>query len=323
MDRRTMGLLTKLYLRWIRDRVSLTTLATFVVSIGVFTLTLDRQPLFVRVINLVAAGLVPVCLVSILWEFFVRKAFLDYVKEVLRMLMEESLADRLHRFERRIGDRFDGFERDIVDRTDGFERRMVDGCATSSVFARFGVTEMFANRDDVDLPGRLRRARERIWILVTAFGYLTEPSDIIKALQEQGKRGKVEKEQGEEVRVDIRLLGLKLKGESMSLRCKFHRFYAKLKKEAPLFLDTLKRDLAECGGRAGTIQLRLYDIIPTAACFFIDDTLYFSILLLGERSRNCVHFGVKKYVDGSRSKLYKEFEEHFKECFKRAKKEEW
>lgn len=292
-----MRTLSELYQRWLRDRVSLITLVILVISITAFVLTVDRQHFVVRVINVVAAGLVPASLVSIFWDFFARRTFLDYVKAAVGADAKKQSRSTM----KAIGARFDGFERLIV-----------TGCMKAGQIWRFGLGGMFRDRDDVNLPRCLAEAQHRIWILVTSFGYLTESAAILNTLQERGNKG-----------VEIRLLGLQPGCESARLRGQFGPFYTNLEKELPIYRKRLQDKLAECIGQKCDIQIGFYDIIPTVACFFIDDTLYFSILLLGERSRNCSHFSVIAPIADTGNQLNEELKRHFEECLGRAQKFEF
>lgn len=287
-----MSRVGELYERLLRARVSALTFVLLVVSAVAYIETAGRETVYVRVLNVLAAGLVPTCLISLLWDFFVKKDFLSYVREQLAGDSEAA-----HR----------AVEATVAGGIAQFESRLLTSCAVANAVSQYALRAIHSNRDEIKLGDYVAGARERIWILLTSFSYLTE-THLIEELVRRAQAG-----------VSVRLLGLRANTAAAKLRSAFSPTYATLNDEIPIYLNRVLADLRYGEDTGWPVEIRLYDSMPTCACFIIDAELFFCGLLVAKRGRKSVHVAVSQQSASGASQLFLEYERHFMGLFDQAK----
>jgi hypothetical protein len=66
-------------------RVYLITVSSLAVSIFIYISTASGNLKGEKILNVVALGMIPACLIGILWEAFIKKAFVQYIEEMLNV----------------------------------------------------------------------------------------------------------------------------------------------------------------------------------------------------------------------------------------------
>lgn len=220
-----------------------------------------------EILNVVSQSMIPACLIGILWEAFIKKAFVKYMRR------DFNLNEKLD---------------------------------------KYGIEDIFHDRSKIPLSDFIGSAKRRIWILVTSFSYLTETPGIQEKLILKARtKG-----------VDLRILGLAPNTESAKLRSSFNHEYENLSVEMPSFTKRLKNAFEKEKEKIRSIQIRLYDKIPTCAYFIIDNRIFLCPLLCHKRGRETVHISISNSAKGKEAaKMFTEYEEHFKNLFNYARVE--
>lgn len=251
----------------VKLKAYLITISVLVISIFMYIFTLYSSATYAKILNVIALGMIPACLIGVLWEISIKHAFIQYIQREVYL---------------------------------------------SNQFDKFGIRDIFPSRGEINFLNYIQTAKRRIWILVTSFSYLTETPGIHDELIRKAKEG-----------VDLRVLGLNPNSESAKLRSAFNPMYKNLKQEIPFFGERFISGFEKDRKNVPKVQIRLYDKIPTYACFIVDNQLFLCPLLCHKRGRNSVHFLVSKSTNrGESNQLFEEYESHFLELFKNASEKE-
>ena len=251
-------------LEWIKVKLKayLITLSILSISIVTYLLTTSSQNNYAKALNVIALGMIPACLIGVLWEAFVKHEFIEFIQA------EVSSGSELH---------------------------------------KSGIRGVFPNRVEINLHEHIRKARRRVWILVTSFNYLTDTPGLLDALVLKAKQG-----------VELRLLGLNPHSQSAELRVAFNPIYKSLREEIAFSVEKLFSELKKVRRKASRVHVKHYDKIPTCVCFIIDDDAFVSPLLCHKRGRNSVHLHISKSPNSRVTPLFDEYESHFAELFNGA-----
>ncbi len=273
------------YFNYVKGRTYLLALIVLVLSVFLYVVTDAKTSKYVDVLHVTAAGLIPIGVLGLLWDFFAKHEFLEYTQKVLDELLDgKQTAAR----------------KDISRRLERLRDSINGTCHLRAKLAEHGVIGIYPDRSSADLPRLLSGAKRRIWIQVTSFSYLTETAGLLEVLKERA--GQIQ---------ELVLLGLAADSDSARLRSAFSESYRYLEEEIPVHLRKLESAFCQGFSEGGIVRLFLYDKIPTAACFLVDDKVLICPLLCSRRGRSSVHLLIgKTSSEGRQSKLFAEYEDH-------------
>ncbi len=69
--------------RIVKGKLYIVTVTILIISVIVYIETDSQTSYYIKVINIMSAALIPACLVGLIWEFFMKNEFLEYVMERL------------------------------------------------------------------------------------------------------------------------------------------------------------------------------------------------------------------------------------------------
>ena len=282
------GMLAKLKeLAWKR-LVLLVAFAVLVGSTLVYYYTHGHEGVLTSLVNVVAGAAIPASLLGVLWESFLKVGFLDLVKA---------------KVDDTVGNVHNEFKNELTEDIKGLLKAFLDDFVLLQLCKNYGIRGFYRTRMDIDLHKYIRTARTRIRVLLTSFSYLTETG----IADEIAKKAQT---------VKIEILGLAPNTSGAMAREAFSEKYKSLNQEIPTYMSALTDTLGDSEGQQ--VHVRLYDKMPTCACFFIDSDLFVCSLLCSKRGRRTVHLHINEHTDSNEeSPIFREFREHFEKLLEK------
>lgn len=268
-----------------RDKVFLYTVLIIGISIFVYLRTTSATNTILKIINIVSIGLIPACLIGMLWNLLTQNKFFECVKSELADLLNNA--------------------------TINFKQEVCEKCRLDDPLNRFRIDNIYDDRSGLILKDLFESAKHKIWILITHYKSLTELTGVLKKLIQKSSE-----------EVEIKILGLDPNSTSAELRCKESKWHkdlvADIKNSGWQVIEAFVKEAKK--NEIKYVEWKLYDKYPNCCLFLVDSKIYYSPLVFDKRGQESIHFLVHEKNDkGETSKLFNQYKEHFEALFKVAK----